>query len=107
MARQDEKFQIGETVPFRFEVYDNDPDSANFEELRTPDTSAVIEIFRADGTTSVEGPTSVLPALSVGVLRFDWDTTGDAEEQHCAQLTTVDQGRTTIVTKAVILEAAL
>lgn len=106
MSSQDEKFQISETVPFRFEVRGTNPEvAAEYKELVTPDTSSTIEIFDPGGS-SVVGP-SAMTVAAVGIIKFNWNTTGRVAGLHCAQLTLVHDGGTTIVTSSKNLEAAL
>jgi hypothetical protein len=106
MPAIDEKFQIGETVPFRFEVRGTNPEvPAEYQELTTPDTSSSIEIFDPGGS-SVVGP-SAMTVAAVGIIKFNWGTTGRAPGLHCAQITLVHDGGTTIVTSYKNLEAAL
>lgn len=106
MSAKDEKFQIGETVPFRFEVRGTNPEvPAEFQELVTPDTSRSIEIFDPAGV-SVVGP-SAMTVAAVGIIKFNWNTTGRAAGLHCAQITLVHDAGTTIVKSYKNLEAAL
>lgn len=106
MPATDEKFQIGETVPFRFEVRGTNPEvPAEYQELVTPDTSSTIEIFDADGN-SVVSPTAMTVA-AVGIVKFNWDTTGRSPGLHCAQITLVHDVGTTIITSYKNLEVAL
>ncbi len=106
MAAQDDKFQIGETVPFRFEVRGTNPEvPAEFQELVTPDTSSSIEIFDPAGV-SVVGP-SAMTVPAVGIIKFNWGTAGRAAGLHCAQVTLVHNGGTTIVRSNKQLEVAL
>jgi hypothetical protein len=91
-TRQLGDFTIGETVPFRIEVRDNNPDSATEGELVAPDTSTQIRIYDEDGTEVLAFTTMTTDVT--GIYRYDWSTSGKSAKRYDVRFRCVDDGKT-------------